>query len=175
MLSGASHWVYFLWCLSGGILVLVIARHCLWLTLGNLFGATPWSTVCGCLCLAWVKAGRTKLHMKRGFYQHHLGYRSAKVLRHPEICLYLPPFLGCLLCSVTGRVSGNSYVAWVCLPHPQSLQFSLSCTCPDLGRVKPPGLRSVGFLGPWSVGLACLPLGGGASQVHRKVRGINHP
>ena len=67
-----------------GTLVQINVRYCLWLVLGNLFGAIKQPTVCGCLCWAWVCVVRTKLHTKTVFYLHWVGEQVRKCPKAPK-------------------------------------------------------------------------------------------
>lgn len=88
MLSEAAHLVGGFWCIFGGTQVQANVRCCLWLTLGNLFGVRKQSTVCGCLCWAWMCMGRTKLCTKSSFYQHQA---LDQVSKRPSAPWDLPP------------------------------------------------------------------------------------
>lgn len=66
----------------GGTVVQTNVRHCLCLTLGNLFGAT--SNPQFVAAFAWLEcAGRTKMLTKTDFDQDWVWGMSAKVPMHP--------------------------------------------------------------------------------------------
>ena len=112
MLPEACHWVCWFWEPLGGTPGQINVRYCLWLVLDNLFGATKWSTVCGCLCWAWVCVGMAKLHTKAGFHQHWTQKQVSKRPNAPwdHLCLFLPD--SCILGSGTERASDGTWVAW---------------------------------------------------------------
>lgn len=57
----------------------------------------------GCLCWALVCTGKTKLHIKAGFYPHQIWRQSVRVPRHSKIHVCLLPPASCWLGSVTER------------------------------------------------------------------------
>ena len=79
--------------LLGLSLVQNSVRHFLWLALGNLFGATKSSAICGCLCWALVCVGRIILNANVSFHQYWvLGASQQKdqnTLRYGSVCLHL--------------------------------------------------------------------------------------
>ena len=112
MLSEAGHWACWFWGLLEGTLEQLHVRCCLWLALGNLFGATKWSTVYGCLWRAWVCVERTKLCTKAGLYQQWAQWQVSKSSKAPWDHLCLPTPARCLFGSVTESASVGTWVAW---------------------------------------------------------------
>ena len=112
MLSKAGHWVCLLWDIIGGTLVEVNVRHYLWLS---------WAT---CLkpqnnplfvadsagpCYVWE--GPSCAPRPASTSTEPRGW-SAKLPRHPEICLYLSPLAGFLIILVTEGAFVGTQVAW---------------------------------------------------------------
>ena len=99
--------------------------------LGNLFRATSDPQFVAAFSGHVCAQEGPSCTLRLAFTTTGLGRRSAKVPRHPEIFLCLPPTPSCLLGSDTERFSGGTLIAWG--------RFTVShqvgaCCCPMRGR-----------------------------------------
>ena len=107
MLSEAGHWVCLFWGLLGG--TLDAPCDCCWATCLKL-QSDPWFVAAsagpGCV---WE---RSSCSPTPSFTSTSPRGRSAKAPRYPEICLWLPPPVGCLIGLVTEWASAGTRIAW---------------------------------------------------------------